>query len=196
MFYWIAHGLFVILSKLVFPIKVCGLENIPPQKGFILASNHLSNMDPMILGMATGHRLNYMAKHSLFKGKVFSWVLNQVGAFPVKRDSPDIGAVKEALKRLKGNRGRGLVVFPEGTRKAKATEQRIEPGVGLLAAKSGVPIIPAFIHGSDKVLAPGTKVLKRGRVTVAFGKAIPYNKEDSYQEIANRIMTHVNFLSA
>ncbi|HOW35932.1 MAG TPA: lysophospholipid acyltransferase family protein [Candidatus Omnitrophota bacterium] len=196
MFYWMAHGLFVVLSKLVFPIHVHGLENIPPKKGFILASNHLSNMDPMILGMATGHRLNYMAKHSLFKGKVFSWVLNQVGAFPVKRDSPDIGAVKEALKRLKGDCGRGLVVFPEGTRKAKALEQKAEPGVGLLSVKSGVPVIPAFIQGSDKVLAPGSKALKRGRVTVTFGRAVPYNKEDSYQEIANQIMAHVNSLCA
>lgn len=193
MFYWIAHALFVILSKIVFPIKVYGLENIPPRDGFIIASNHLSNMDPMILGMASGHRLNYMAKHTLFKGKVFNWVLDHVGAFPVKRDSPDIGAVKEALKRLKARRG--LVVFPEGTRKAKATDKKIEPGVGLLAVKSGACIVPAFIKNSDKVMPPGSKTLKFGKVTVIFGKPVTYSAQYSYQEIANRIMQQIDSIA-
>lgn len=190
MIYWIAHGIFTVISKVLFPVKVHGREHIPLKGGFILASNHLSNLDPMILGIASGHRLSYLAKDSLFKSRVFRWVLHQVGAFPIKRESLDIGAIKEALRRLQKW---GTVVFPEGTRIEEKKEVR--GGIALLAVKSAVPVIPAFIDGSDKVLPAGAGFIKsRGPITVTFGKGLLFSKDKSYPEIADTIMAQINSL--
>ncbi|MFA5060386.1 MAG: lysophospholipid acyltransferase family protein [Candidatus Omnitrophota bacterium] len=193
MFYSIAHIIFAIISKIFFPIKVSGLENIPSQGSFIFASNHLSNLDPMILGLASGRRLNYMAKQSLFENKFFARVLNWVGAFPVKRESMDIGAVKEAIARLKA--GGGLVIFPEGTRKALQKADEVLPGVGFLAVKSGAKVIPVFIKGSDVVLPPRAKALKRAAVDVVFGKSVHYSSKEPYENIASRIMEQIQEIS-
>ena len=194
MIYWISHGLFTIFSKLLFPVKVHGLKNIPSRGGFILASNHLSNLDPMLLGIASGRRLNYLAKESLFKNWFFSFFLYQVGAFPIKRGSSDVGAIKEALKRLK--RGGGMVIFPEGTRrKTKDGTKSVQPGIGLVAAKSGVPVIPAFILNSEKVMPTGSKFIKPARITVSFGKPAQYSMSQSYYDVAQNIMDEIDSLS-
>ncbi len=179
------------LSWLYFPLKVYGRENIPPQGGFILASNHLSHLDPVVLGMSVGWRpLNYMARDSLFKNKIFKWIITDLGAFPIKRDSADIGALKEAIRRLKV--GMPLVLFPEGTRKVEQKET--QAGVGFIAVKSGVPVVPAFIEGSNQVITPGRKGVKRHRVNVFLGKPQNYSKEKSYEAIAEDIMFQINNL--
>lgn len=191
MIYWFAHGLFWILSRVFFPVKVSGLHNLPQEGGFIFASNHESNLDPMIVGLASGRRLTYLAKESLFKNKVFAFFLRQVGAFPINRSTRDIGALKEALKRL--SEGRRLVIFPEGTR--KVDQKKVQPGIGFLAVKSCVPIIPTLIRGSEKVMPPGKKILTRSHVTVKFGVPKIYPGEATYPEIAQDIMNQVEILS-
>ncbi len=188
MIYWIAHVLWTIVSKIFFPIKVRGLKNIPSRGGFILASNHLSNLDPMILGLASGRRLNYMAKESLFRNKTSKFILKQVGAYPVKRDASDVWAIKETLKRLEKG---GVVIFPEGTRKSREGIKRIHGGIGLLAVKSGVLVIPTFIRGSDKVMPPGSKFIKYAKVIVRFGKPVRFTARGSYHDIASKIMNDV-----
>ncbi len=193
MIYWIAHGLICIFSKIIAPVTVFGKENFPPDKGVIIASNHLSNLDPVILGLASGRKLSYVAKESLFRNKLFSFLLYRVGAFPIRRDYGDVGAIKEALRRLK-KRGR-IVVFPEGTRKSQSGPKKVQPGVGLLAVKGDAVIVPAYIRGSDKVMAPGSNIIKPGRITVTFGTPLPYIREDSYLKIAEKVMQSIHSLS-
>lgn len=194
MIYWIAHAIFTIISKLFFPVTVLGRENIPSCGSYILASNHLSNLDPMILGIASGRRLSYVAKKSLFKSKLAKFFLPRFGAFPINRSATDIGALKEALKRLKFKYG--LVIFPEGTRKARQTEKTIQPGIGFIASKSGVPVVPAFIRGTGDVMPPGSKTIKRGRVSVCFGVPQVYSGQKDYPQIARLIMADIEGLSA
>ena len=193
MIYWIAHGLICLFSKIFVPVTVLGKENFPPDKSVVIASNHESNLDPILLGLACGRKLSYVAKESLFKNRVFSFFLFQVGAFPIRRDFGDVGAIKEALRRLQ-RRGR-IVVFPEGTRKSHEGAKRVQPGVGLLAVKGNATIIPAFIRNSEKILPPGSKFIRPGRVTVAFGKPLLYSKDDSYLQIAEKAMLAINSLS-
>ena len=128
-----------------------------------------------------------MARDTLFKNKAFSFLLRQVGAFPVKRESSDTKAIKEALKRLKNQLP--VVLFPEGTR--LSSQKKIQPGVGLIAVKSGVPVIPAFIDGPDKVLPPGARFFQRHPVIVVMGKPRIYSREDSYQHIAEEIVQDI-----
>lgn len=194
MIYWIAHGIFTVISKIFFPVRLSGIKNIPPKDGFIIASNHLSNLDPMLLGIASGRRLSYVAKESLFTTKIVKFFLHQVGAFPIRRETGDVSAIKEALKRLK--QGGGLVIFPEGTRKALRTDKKVQPGIGLLAVKSGAAIIPAFISDSDKVLPPGEKSIKPGKIHISFGKAVIYSSNEPYLKVAEAIMQSIDSLSA
>ena len=187
MIYGIAWVIWKILRTLSFPLKVQGKENVPAKGACIFASNHLSYLDPMIIGGCFPRRVSYLAKDSLFKNKLFGFFLNGVGAFPVKRDTADIGAIKEALKRLKA--GCPLVLFPEGTR--LTSQKEIQAGVALIAVKSGVPVVPVYLKGSNQVLPPGAKFLKRCPVSVTFGAPKIYSKEISYPKIAAQIMQEI-----
>lgn len=192
MIYGIAWILWKIFRTLSFPLKVLGKENVPRKGACIFASNHSSYLDPMIIGGCFPRYISYMAKDSLFKNKLFAFFLNGVGAFPVKRDSADISAIKEALKRLK--KGFPLVVFPEGTR--LSSQKEIHSGAAFIAAKSGIPVIPVYIKGSDRVRPPGAKFLKRYPVSVSFGLPKIYSKEISYEEIAKQIMQEIQLTKA
>ena len=126
-----------------------------------------------------------MAKDTLFKNKFSNFFLHQVGAFPIKRDSADIKAVKETLKRLK--KGCPVIIFPKGTRLAGREDKKPEPGIGLIALKSAVPVIPAYIQGSDQVLPAHAKRLKRHRVVVKLGIPLKFSPKQSYQDMADQI---------
>jgi len=193
MLYWLGYLLFRLLSRVFFPRKVSGKENIPATGGFILASNHQSNLDPFVIGISIKRRLSFVAKEALFRNWFLGFILSQWGAFPLRRESRDIGAVKEALKRLK--QGYGLVIFPEGTR-IKKDIRKFLPGVALLSAKSNVPVIPTFVHGTQEVLPPGAKRLNRHHVIVTFGKAIYQRPPETYLEMTVRIMQEIRALSS
>ncbi len=191
MVYWTAYYISLFCSKIFFPIFSHGLENLPQQGAYILASNHVSNLDPVILRLSTKHKLNFLAKEALFTNKIFGALLMCLGAFPIRRDSADVGALKEAIRRLK--KGHPLLIFPEGTRKVESKENH--PGIGFIVAKSGVPVIPAYIIGSDQVLAPGQKIPLRRKVSVFYGKPISFHNPGSYQEMTNQIVNDIYALT-
>jgi len=194
-FYWIAYFFLWLLSKIFFPLTVHGRNYIPPSGNVIIASNHISNLDPIILGLAYRRRISYLAKDTLFKNKIFSWVLFHVSTFPVKRNTADIGALREALKRL--SRGGSLVMFPEGTRKSTMGEKEPQQGIGFLAVKSGVPVIPAYILGSDKVLPDGAKWLTPGKITVLLGEPIAFARPNKdYAHISSELMERIDSLKS
>ncbi len=193
MFYWFAYGIIIILSKIFCPCRFMGRENLP-KGSFILASNHISNLDPLILGISCARKFGYIAKDSLFKNKLFSIVLHLVGTFPIKRDSSDVGAIKEALKRLE--RGTPIIMFPEGTRGGYARTQKVHSGIALIAMKSGVPVIPAYIENSDQVLPKGALWPKRRLVHVTIGVPVKFSQNESYPEMAEEIMKEILSLSS
>lgn len=193
MIYWLGHIFWVVTSKLLFPCRVAGLANLP-RGGFIFASNHVSNLDPMLIGISSRRRLSYMAKDSLFKNNFFRFILYQVGAFPVKRGAADVGAMREALKRLKN--GCPVVVFPEGTRKKSEAQAKAHAGIGFLALKSGLPVVPVFIKGADKVLPPGAKFPRRHLIEVEFGAPTTYSEQDPYPAVADQILQQINALGS
>jgi len=137
MFYWIAYYFVKTLSAIFSPRTVLGRENIPQEGAFIVASNHLSNLDPFLIGLCLQRRTSYMAKDILFRNKILNYMLQRVEAFPIRRGSADVWALRETLRRLK--RGMPVVMFPEGTRKTLTTEKRLQSGIGFLAVKGNVP---------------------------------------------------------
>jgi 1-acyl-sn-glycerol-3-phosphate acyltransferase len=182
-----------MLGAMFSPRTVLGRELIPKVGSYIIASNHRSNLDPLLIGLSVQRRICYMAKEGLFRNKIMRFLLHRVEAFPVRRGASDIRAIRETLRRLK--RGLPVLMFPEGTRKASVADMKTQSGLGFLAVKGSVPVVPVYICGSDKVLPPGTKVPKRNHVTVSFGKPLFFSKEQSYSEIVIRIMEKIQALS-
>ena len=178
--------------KTVFGLQVFDKKNIPKKGGFILASNHTSYLDPIVLGAACPRKLNFMAKQELFSHPLFSWYFSQLKAFPVKRNAIDLSALKEAIRRIKN--GGGLLLFPEGRRMSDGASAEAHGGVGFLAVKLDVPVIPAFVRGTEAAMPKGTKFIRPGRISVRFGRQIFVEKNSSYQDIARLIMTNVRYL--
>lgn len=193
MIYWVSYFFLKLLSYFYFPCTYIGTENFPRKGGFIVASNHISNCDPFILGMSKLRRFSYVAKEELFKTKFSSFLFHEIGAFPIKRESADFRAIRETFRRLQKG---PVVIFPEGTRRIDQRRKRVEAGVGLIVLKSKVPVIPAYIKGSDKVLPVGAKFPTRNPVQIVFGKPIHFSPNQSYESIANQIMDEIEALKS
>lgn len=188
MFYWIAFYFFRLMQFLYFPTKVYGYENIPRTGAFIYASNHISNLDPLLLGLTANRRISYMAKNTLFKNPIANMALRGVDAFPLNRESGDVKSLREALRRLKA--GRPLVVFPTGTR----TAVDAKAGVGFLVSKARVPVIAAKVIDTDKVLIPGKYWFRRHPVTIILSPPLRFAASDDYETIAEGILETINVL--
>lgn len=158
-----------------------------------MASNHVSYLDPITLGVACPRKLNFMARHDLFYNPWFSWLITAVGAFPLKRDSYDLSSLKEAMRRLKN--GNALVLFPEGSRSINGISNQPQAGIGFLAVKVSLPVIPAFIRGTELALPKGSKFIRPRKVSVHFGRQVSIERRLPYQDIARAIMKDIRHLS-
>jgi len=192
MFYWVIRFFVRFVFKVLFNLKVYGLENIPKGGNYIFASNHKSYLDPMVVPVACHFRMGFVAKESLFRHKLLSFIIRNLGAFPIRRNASDIRAIKEILKRLKT--GKSVLIFPEGTRASGDSPREVQKGVGFVAIKSGKPVIPVYIDGSEKILPRGEKKLKRYPLTVYFGKPFVFTEKEDYAKVSNCIMEHIRSL--
>ncbi len=154
-------------STLLFDLKVKGVENVPRKGGVLIVANHQSYLDPMLVGVRLPRATSFLAKSELFNNRFTRWILSKLCAFSVRQGEGDIGAVREAIRRLK--EGRALVIFPEGSRTQTGELDAVQPGVGLIARKAGVPVVPCIIEGSFAAWRRGLKIFKPGPVHVRFG---------------------------
>ena len=190
MLYSFLRLLSLVIFKILFHFQARGVEHIPKTGGFILASNHVSYLDPIAVGIACQRKLNYMAKEELFRHRLFAGFFFRINVFPVKRDSADLSSLKEAMHRVRV--GGALVLFPGGSRKF---DSKPYPGIGFLAAKLNVPVIPAFVKGTEKALPVGAKFIRLTNISVCFGKQISIERRMPYQDIAHHIMDNIRHLS-
>ncbi len=164
-FYWTATYLLRAVLWVVGRWTVTGREFVPPEGGFIVVSNHLSNADPPIIGAAVAkRRLRFMAKQELYKYP-FGIVPRLYGAFPVRRFDADVRALLNAERLLK--RGEVLAMFPEGTRSRTGRVGQPHPGTALIALRSGVPILCCSITGTEALGNP-LNLLRKPRITVVM----------------------------
>ena len=180
-----------VLCKILFRLSIRGSENLPKKEGFILASNHNSFLDPILLAASSRRRVSFMAKEELFSNFFFGRFISSLGAFPINRDAPGPGAIRAAIKRLK--RHSGLVLFPQGTRQ-RSEDLSPLPGVGFLAQNAGVSVVPAYIHGSDKAWPAQAKFIRLHKISVSFGKPLTIEGHTSYKEFSHRVMNAVERL--
>ncbi len=167
-------------ARLFYGLKVTGLNNVPSTGGGVVACNHVSTWDPPIVGVAINRKLEFMAKKELFEKPLLSALLRGLRAFPVDRDGQDIGAIKEALRRL--GQGRMVGIFVQGTR--NAGDAAALDGASYLAQRASVPVIP-------------TAIWRQGRAFhVAFGEPIvPTGKSrDEARELTQTVMAKIGAL--
>jgi 1-acyl-sn-glycerol-3-phosphate acyltransferase len=187
--YYFTYFFTKLLSFIWFPRTVRGWEHVPKKGAYILACNHISNLDPPIMGISTPRRLHFMAKIELFENPLRGWWLKKLWAFPVKRGEADFGALKQALKALKA--GEPVLLFPEGTRRKGDEMLKPQPGSGFLAIKSKAPIVPVLVKGSDNVMPPGAKFFRRAPVTVTYGKPFDVSDCPTYEAASQKILNEI-----
>lgn len=195
MFYEIARNLVNFAFHIKFKITVLGRENIPDADGgYIIASNHVSNYDPPMVGIVFKGKYTFMAKEELFHiNPIFTGLIKRLGAFPVKRGSKDSTAIDNALESL--NHGRVFVIFPEGTRSKDGELGKPKSGVSLIAARAQVPVVPVFVKYGRKRF--------RRRVLVSIGKMIPSDNfnidlsdKRQIRSVSDKIMGEIAALKA
>lgn len=166
MIYAISQWLIRLGAKLLCNWRVIGRENAPTSAA-IIASNHLSNFDPPLLGSMLSRRVYYFAKIELFRNPIVARILKAYHAFPVRRGEADKQAWKQSIIILK--RGDQLIFFPEGTRSKTGELGRPQPGMARLAVSAGVPIIPAAILGSERIK---DAIKRKAKLGIAIGQPI------------------------
>lgn len=157
---------------LFFGYRFYGIRNVPRTGPVILASSHQSFLDPILVGMPLARPMNSMARGSLFRNRLFGTLLRNIKAFPVERQSADLGAMREALKRL--NTGGQLLLFPEGMRTSDGSIGTLHPGLAMLAARSQAQVVPVVIDGAFECWPRHRKMFRPGRIWVSYGRPMRY----------------------
>ena len=176
-FYWIVKNFFKFLLIIYNRCSAKWLEKLPENEKFIVACNHASNLDPLIVGCFFPRMLRYLAKEELFTGWFLGTCIRALGAVPVSRASnaSAAGALKGFMKLYQ--EGSDVLIFPEGGRTLDGKLQPLEAGVALIAAHEHAPILPVFIHGSFKAMPPGSAFVKPSKLRVTFGKPLRFSDE-------------------
>lgn len=180
--------------KLIWNPRVSGLENVPRTGGFLIASNHLSNIDSFVIPVAFPRQIRFVAKESLWtqkglKGRILRWFFTAVDAVPVDREalSSGKGALQSAQVILR--EGAGFGIYPEGSRSKDGMLHPGKQGAAWLALESGCPIIPVGLKGTQELMKK--KLPERGAVTVRIGAPIDFSDIDAAASkgLKRRLMT-------
>lgn len=177
-------------------LEVKGKDNIPAEKGVIIASNHISYLDPPLIGAALPRRATFMARKRLFTMPILGWFMKRY-AISVDRGKTLPSTVKGAIMRLKN--GELLVMFPEGRRSVTGELTEGKRGIGMIASHSRATVVPTLIIGSNKALPVDAKWLKRAKVFVIFDKPIDLSTikgegNKFYENISQEIMRAIGEL--
>ncbi len=196
-FFGLCHYLVRTIYVMWFRGEVAGTENFPRAGPFLIASNHASLLDPPLVGSQVARQLRFFARRSLWKNRLVAWWLDRVETIPVERDTGDVGAIKRVLQAL--HEDRVVVLFPEGTRSLDGRLQKPKAGVGLMACKSGVPVVPCRVFGSFAAYGKGSSFPRFGTpITIVFGRPMAASEYDEptagkarYETAAQRIMERI-----
>lgn len=187
MLYATAKSIIVLLCRSYIRLEVIGHENIPESGGVLLAPNHISCLDPILLPVAVERRVYSMAKEELFENAFSRFLMTRVNAFPVRRGKLDRHTLRHSLQIL--GQGKVLNVFPEGTINLHGNVMEGKQGVAWLALKTNAPIVPVKIIGTDKLLPDGEVFPKMGRARIIFGRPIFCDAKGSNLKDCKKMLT-------
>ena len=194
-FYAFCKFLTLALSRVFFWRSIVGREHWIDGPA-IIASNHASFLDPPAVGGSCPGQIGYLARKSLLRMAFFRKVCDGLSTIPVERDAADFGSIKRILTALK--QGRKILMFPEGERTFDGELQKPMAGVGFLVHQAGVPVIPAYVHGTFHAWPRHRALPRPGKLVVVFGPPIRFEKQktgrpkrERYQEIADEVMARI-----
>ncbi|KAA1426940.1 lysophospholipid acyltransferase family protein [Nocardioides antri] len=207
MLYQALHTVVPPAAKAVWRPTVRGLHHVPPQGPVILASNHLSFADSMVIPIVVPRKVVFLAKSDYFNGTGLKGALSKawfegLGMLPVDREdsAAAMGSLQTALDVL--GRGEAFGIYPEGTRSRDGRLYRGRTGVAHLALTSGAPVVPVGLTGTDRLQPIGSRLPRLARVTVAFGQPIEVGDEyagiapgKARRDLTDRIMTAIGSLT-
>lgn len=177
-----------MVSDLFYRTEVAGLEHFPMEGPFLLASNHASFLDPPLVGSHMPRELTYFARKTLFQGR-FGKLITDLNSIPIDRDGDsDLGAFRKVFSVLKD--GGALLVFPEGTRSTDGSIGPARSGVGMIACRAKVPVLPVRIFGSYDIWSRNRKLPSlSGSLGITVGKVLPLEVFDPGKDDPDRYLT-------
>jgi 1-acyl-sn-glycerol-3-phosphate acyltransferase len=190
--YQITHLLSRIVAKVCFRYRVVNRERGHHEGPLLLVSNHVSFFDPPLAAIALKTPIHFLARKTLYSNAVARWLFPRLNVVPVDQEKAEVAPLKAVIRLLK--EGKQVIVFPEGTRSVDGTLQAAQPGVGFIAAKTRVPVLPIRIFGAHEALPPGGGKFKFTRITIVIGEVLHFTEEDygqgkeTYQALSDRMM--------
>ena len=190
-FYRVIRYMARICAVVFFRFHSVGMNRMPATGNALLCSNHQSNLDPALIGLACPRVMNYMARKTLFKSWFFRWLISNLDAIPIDRDGLGVAGIKESMKRLK--RGEMVLIFPEGTRTLDGQLGHFKPGFLALARRNKAPLVPMALAGAFEAWPKGQKLPKSKQVALVVGDPIAHQQystmsdEDAVNLLRDRI---------
>jgi 1-acyl-sn-glycerol-3-phosphate acyltransferase len=192
-YYWLGYHGSRLLAQLLFRFRILHRERVIQTGPVILAMNHQSFLDPPLAGNACDRAIYFLAKRSLMNAPVLGWVLPKLNVIPVDLEGKDRSALKALIRILRS--GECALVFPEGTRTPDGNLQPAEPGVGLVIAKTGAPVVPMRIFGAFDAWPIGGQLRLWRKITIVVGEPLYFSPvdlelrdKDRYRRLSQRVM--------
>lgn len=171
-FYHPGAAIIGFVSRLLWRARIEGIEHLPRSGAFIVVANHCSNLDPLMMGWATGNQIgrvvHFMAKIEMRRWPIIGWLATQSGVYFVRRGERDRAAQRFSLDTLAA--GKPIAIFPEGTRSRDGHLKEGKPGAALIGMRSGAPIVPAGISGTQHLFPGRSRRPHPSRVVIRFGE--------------------------
>ncbi|MCC7478185.1 1-acyl-sn-glycerol-3-phosphate acyltransferase [bacterium] len=185
--YYFSKYLVLAIAGPMFKLKVQGSAKVPRRGPVLLASNHVSHLDPPLLGISCPRLVRHMAKKELFGVGLLRWYMTNIGTILVDRGSGR-QALLDAVAALKA--GDCVAIFPEGTRSVSGVMQQGRSGAVIIAIQSGCPIMPVGIIGSEKAMTKGSKKIKSVPVTLRYGEPYTIDYSGDRENIPKEVIRH------
>ncbi len=192
--YLLGYSLSKAIAKTFFNYRVIGAENMIEEGPCIIAANHCSYLDPPLVGVACKRAIHYLARKSLLDVPILGPILPELNVIPVDQKNADRSALMGAIRVIRN--GGAVLIFPEGTRSQDGKLQPAQPGIGMIAAKTGAPVVPVRISGSYDAFPKGARVPRIALVKVEISRAIQMAEPGSearknYQDLADQYLRSI-----
>lgn len=197
--YWFNHTLWKKVFHAFFGLRIVGKEKLIEDGPVIIVSNHVSFLDPPLIGITYEKPIYYLARKSLFRS-VGGWLFPRMNVIPVDQERPDMTSLKTIIKLVRAKNR--VVIFPEGARTFDGNLQPAAAGTGLIVAKTKAVVQPVRIFGAGEALPRGSAKVTFCPITLVVGDPITFTPEElkardreGYQKISDRIMAEIALLT-
>ena len=194
--YAVLRLLFIGVGRLFFRFRTSGREHVPREGGLLIAANHASYLDIPVLGCGLPRRAAYLGRQDLFRWPILNCLMRSLGWIPLRHDRVDRGGLRTAVRLIKD--GNSVVIYPEGTRSRDGRLGRGKPGLGVIVAEAGCPVLPVYIGGTHEVLPVGALWPRLHPIRVVIGAPIDfsqesqeYSRKEFYQHVSRTVMARI-----